>query len=311
MSGYLIASCWPSPWRALHVTGGPIKFEGKQHMIDRKKLSVHLSRPYLTLAAVTTLVFSTAGFVRADLITSLGTGILDAGNGSVIVSGNGITSGCINWYNSGPAPTICPDTGGTGTLTVQGGSTAPFTPGQTGTIQDLSFETTYPLVDFMVVNKLGGVPLQFDLADIRFNGGTAIGNCAAGANDPGATCTPANSPFQLTNGLIDPGTGVVDTVSVSFTVDAYGYKNSSGTDYNDADTYVGTFTTQQAIQDATIASILGTIGGGGALSASWSASFTPETSLGSSSPVPEPPPFILMGAGLMVVGLFRRNARKA
>jgi hypothetical protein len=280
--------------------------------VVRDAWKVHSQRPWLTLAAVTTLVFSTAGFVRADLITSLGTGILDAGNGSVIVSGNGVTSGCINWYNSGPAPTICPDTGGTGTLTVQGQSTTPFTPGQTGTIQDLSFETTYPLVDFMVVNKLGGVPLQFDLANIRFNGGTAIGDCTAGANDPGATCTPANSPFQLTNGLIDPSTGGVDTVSVSFTVDAYGYKNSSGTDYNDADAYVGTFTTQQAIQDATIASLLGTIADGGALSASWSASFTPEAAItGGLSPAPEPPPLFLMGAGFLVVGLFRRNARKA
>jgi hypothetical protein len=111
----------------------------------------------------------------------------------------------------------------------------------------------------------------------------------------------------LTNGLIDPNTGVVDTVSVSFAVDAWGYTINSGTNYNEADMYVGTFTTQQAIQGATIASILNTIADGGSVSASWSATFSPETS----SPVPEPPPFILMGAGFMMVGLYRRKARRS
>jgi hypothetical protein len=264
---------------------------------------VYTSRLCLAIIAVTTLTLSTAG---ASPITALGTGILDAGNGSVVVSGNGVNSGCINWYNSGPAPTTCPDVGGTGSLTVQGGSTAPFITGQTGTIQDLSFETTYPLVDFLVVNKPNGIPLQFDLEDIRFNGGTAIGDCAAGANDPGATCTPADSPFTLTNGLIDPNTHVVDTVSISFTVDAYGYNNNSGTDYNAADLYVGIFSTQDAIQDATISSILSEIAGGNSVSASWSASFTPASEF-----VPEPESFLLLGAGLTAIGLFKRNARKS
>jgi len=257
------------------------------------------------------MILSTAGFAGASPITALGTGILDAGDGSVVVSGNGVTSGCINWYNAGPAPTTCPDVGGSASLTVEGGSTLPFTAGETGTIQDLSFQTVTPLVDFLVVNRPGGaVPLQFDLEDLRFNSGTAIGDCTAGASNPGVTCTPANSPFQLTNGLIDPNTGKVDTVSVSFTVDAWGYRNSSGTNYNAADLYVGTFTTQQAIQGATISSILGEIASGGSVSASWSATFSPETGTGSVTPAPEPPPFILMGAGFMVVGLLRRNAHR-
>ncbi|HEY3824622.1 MAG TPA: hypothetical protein VGL82_08690, partial [Bryobacteraceae bacterium] len=73
-----------------------------------------IPRSWLTLAGVGTLIVSTAGFAAATPITSLGTGILDAGNGSVVVTGNGITSGCINWYNGGTAPTTCPDTGATG-----------------------------------------------------------------------------------------------------------------------------------------------------------------------------------------------------
>jgi hypothetical protein len=277
----------------------------------RHALYIYPSRLWLTIAAITTLTLSTAGFAGADPILNLGTGILDAGDGSVVVSGNGITSGCINWYNGGTAPATCPDTGATGSLTVEGGSTSPFVAGQTGTIQDLSFETVTPLVDFLVVDRPGGAaPLQFDLEDLRFNGGTAIGDCTAGANDPGATCTPANSPFQLTNGLIDPNTGLVDTVSVSFTVDAWGYRDTSGTDYNSATLYVGTFTTQQAMQDATISSILGTIADGGSVSASWSATFAPVNTPAIVGSVPEPPPFVLMGAGFMVVGLLKRKARR-
>jgi hypothetical protein len=272
----------------------------------RKAAHEYTSRLWLTITAITTLTLSAAGFAGASPITALGTGILDAGDGSVVVSGNGVTSGCINWYNGGTAPTTCPDPGGTGSLSVEGGSTTPFIAGQTGTIQDLSFQTVTPLVDFLVVDRGPGMhPLQFDLEDLRFNGGTAIGDCTAGANDPGATCTPADSPFQLTNGLTDPNTGKVDTVSVSFTADAWGYVNSSGTDYNAADLYVGTFTTQQAIQDATISSILNMIATGGSVSASWSATFTPE-----SETVPEPASFLLLGAGLMAIGLFKRNARK-
>jgi hypothetical protein len=282
-----------------------------RHREIQEALKIYTPRPFLTLVGVSIMILSTAGFAGASPITALGTGILDAGDGSVVVSGNGVTSGCINWYNAGPAPTTCPDVGGSASLTVEGGSTLPFTAGETGTIQDLSFQTVTPLVDFLVVNRPGGAAaLQFDLEDLRFNGGTAIGDCTAGANDPGVTCTPANSPFQLTNGLTDPNTGKVDTVSVSFTVDAYGYRDSSGTNYNAADLYVGTFTTQQAIQGATISSILGEIASGGSVSASWSATFSPETGTGSVTPAPEPPPFILMGAGFMVVGLLRRNAHR-
>lgn len=281
------------------------------HKEVQEALKIYTPRPFLTIVGVSVMILSTAGFAGASPITNLGTGILNAGDGSVVVSGNGTTSGCINWYNDGAVPTTCPDVGGEASLTVEGGSTAPFTAGQTGTIQDLSFQTVTPLVDFIVVNRGAAAALQFDLEDLRFNGGTAIGDCTAGANDPGVTCTPANSPFQLTNGLTDPNTGKVDTVSVSFTVDAWGYKDSSGTNYNAADMYVGTFTTQQAIQGSTIASILGTIADGGSVSASWSATFSPETSGGGGATAPEPPPYILMAAGLMTVGLFRRKVSKS
>jgi hypothetical protein len=159
------------------------------------------------------------------------------------------------------------------------------------------------LVGFMVVNNL--TPIDFDLRDIRTNGSTALGFCTGvQATQAGDTCTLANSPFTLTNGLIDPLTGVVDTVSISLTVDAWGYTGSSGTNYNAATPYIGSFTTQQAIQGANIQQIVNTIQTGGSVTASWSATFTPGAS------TPEPASLFLAGLGLLALGCLRRNAQK-
>jgi hypothetical protein len=252
----------------------------------------------LTLTGLTVSVFSTASIAGAAQIT--GTAILDAGNGSVLVTGSGAT-GCINWYNGGPPPTTCPNSG-SGTFSVQGGSTAPFTAGVSGTILDIPGNFSM-LVGFMVINN--PTPIDFDLRDIRTNGSTALGFCTgAQAAAPGDTCTLANSPFTLTNGLIDPLTGLVDTVSISLTVDAWGYTGSSGTNYNAATPYIGSFTTQQAIQGDNILSIVNTIQTGGSVTASWSATFTPGTA------TPEPESLFLAGLGLLALGCLRRNAQK-
>jgi len=263
------------------------------------------------MAALAGLI-SVVGFMAmpaaAGTLTSFGTAILQAGNGSVVVSGNGSTGGCIIWYNGGSPPTTCPTTG-TGNLTVQGGSTAPFTVGDMGTIDNLNFNTTLPLVGFMVINNGTNNPntIDFDLNDIRFNGSTAIGSCSGSSElTPGASCTPANSPFTITNGLGDPANNnMVDSATVTLTVDAFGYTGGSGMNYNSATPYVGTISTQQAIRNATIQSILNSIQGGGSVSASWSATFQP------SSTVPEPAPFLLLASGLMAIGLARKRGRNA
>jgi hypothetical protein len=283
----------------------------KQNMIHtRDTITFYTPKHWFTFLGAGIIMLSTAGFAGASPITAFGSAILEAGNGSVVVSGNGTTGGCIIWYNSGSPPNVCP-TSGTGNLSVEGGSTAPFTAGTMGTIDNLNFNTPLPLVDFMVINNSPNTPgtLQFDLQDIRFNGASPIGGCSGpAALSPGDTCTPANSPFQLTNGLADPTSGLVDTVSVALTVDAWGYTGSSGINYNAADAYIGTFTTQQAIQGATIQSILDTIAGGGSVNASWSATFTPQVA----AVAPEPRSmFLMLGAGLMALGLFKRNARNS
>jgi hypothetical protein len=252
---------------------------------------------------VSVLILSAAGVAQATQLTNSGTAILNAGNGSVVVSGNGVTSGCINWYNSGgPPPCTNPPTAGSGSLTVDASSTSPFTDGETGTIQDLAFNTVYPVVDFI---SIGGVDF-FNLTDIRFNGATAVGDCtvASGDETSGASCTPAFSPFTLTNGIANPTTGQVDTVSIDFTVDAIGYTGSSSTGF---DSYIGIFSTQQAIQGMNIQDILNTIAPptNGSISASWSATFTPVAE------VPEPESYLLLGAGLTAIGLYKRNARKS
>jgi hypothetical protein len=280
-------------------------------MFRKSKRSIGAARSLLALIALSTIVLLTTGLAGATPITNIGTAILQAGNGSVIVSGNGTTGGCIIWFNGVEPADTCP-TSGSGNFTVQGGSTDPYLVGETGTIQNLNFNTPLPLVGFM---QLTGHTTKWDLADIRFNGSTAIGDCtstpdSAGNTDtsPGVSCTPANSPFTLTNGLAD-SSGKVDTVAVTFTVDAYGYYGAgSGTNYDEANRFVGVFSTQDAVAGAdttdNIASILAEIEGGGSVSASWSATFTPVTT------APESATFLLFGVGLMVMGSLKKHTRK-
>jgi len=242
-----------------------------------------------------------SGNLFATSITTLGSAILNIGNGSVFVIGTPAT-GCVDWYNAAP-PSGCQPAGTTGALTVQGGSTAPFTPGAAGTIQDLGLSAAFPITDFITIGT-GSSAFHFDLLDLRTNAGASVGDCSGpGALAPSATCTPTGSPFQLTNGLANPVTGAVDTLTISLNIDANGYIGSAATGSN---LYVGNFTTQGGVF-GNIASVLATIGAGAPVTASWSATLTPTSA---PAPIPEPAPFVLVGTGLMALGFFKRPWRK-
>jgi hypothetical protein len=240
---------------------------------------------------------------RAAFITNAGTAILNAGNGSVVVTGGGMSSGCIDWYNT-TAPS-CPQAAGTtAAFSVNGGSTSPFASGETGAIKDINFNTSFPVVDFITIVTPSGIA-HFDLADLRVNLGPDIGSCtqASGDTHSGVSCTPTNSPFQLLNGIADQN-GVVNTVTISLTIDAYGYLGTSGTNYNAANRYIGVFSTQSSV-NGNIDSILAAIQGGQGVSASWSATLSP------SAAAPEPATYGTLGMSLIGLGyLLRRRNRQ-
>jgi hypothetical protein len=119
--------------------------------------------------------------------------------------------------------------------------------------------------------------------------GTAA-NCTNGSGNP---CTPAGSPFTLTQS----STGV--TVNLAFLGNSYTGSAASGTSPT-----VSLFTTQIIMPCNTTASCLALLGAGGTIDASYSATFTAST-------VPEPSALLLMGAGLIGIGsLARRKLRK-
>jgi archaellum component FlaF (FlaF/FlaG flagellin family) len=262
-----------------------------------------------TIAAITTIVIGLSQTAFGAPITNLGSAMLNMGNGSVLVNGNGVTVGCIDWFNGTVPPTACAPGGTTGTFTVESPSTAPFVAGMMGTIQDINFNSPSPLVNFITIDLGGGTTAHFDLADLRVNTGADIGSCtvATGDTSSGATCTPAGSPFQITNGIAPPG-GAVNTVSVSLSLDAWGYTGTSGTNYNAANRYIGIFTTQGAVNGAfNIESILSTIRAGGSITASWSATLTPVPA----SVVPEPQSYFLIGLGMVSIVLLQRRRNRA
>ena len=239
------------------------------------------------------------------------TGNLNAGNGTVLVSGNGSTSGCIIWSTGDtPPPPACPTTGG-GTFTVEPSSTGPpFTVGDTGTIDNLRFNSLAggPLVDFMIVDGV-----QFDLTNIAYyTTGSNLGECSAtyvnGLNwdSPGASCTPAGSPFELENGLMTDSSGNADTISVTFAMELEAYTGVSGTNYSTATPYIGIFTTQSSAPiTGNIQDVLTIIAEGGGVSAAWSANFSPAPA----DPIPEPETDLLCGGGVILLAMANRRFR--
>ena len=249
-------------------------------------------RTTIKVAALSAVLsIGTAGTAFADLISATLNAV-----GTVDVSGNGQTGGCINWSTA----TTCP-TSGSGSYMVVAPSTAPFTDGNTGAIDNLNFNVSYPVTDFITYGS-GSSAVDFDLIDIRSNtSGATIGDCSS--DSPDVSCTPAGSIFTITDGPADSN-GQVDTVTVAMTVDLEGYTNgTSGTNYSLATPYVGVFTTQAISGDIT--DILDTVATGGNIPASFSVTIGGQSA--AATPEPGSASLLLLGIGLIAVGVRRKT----
>jgi hypothetical protein len=129
----------------------------------------------------------------------------------------------------------------------------------------------------------------FDLQNI-FAGVGTVPNC--GNNSVGSVCTPPGSPFTLTQ------TQAGVTVTLSMSGIAY-----TGTAASGASPTTGLFTAQVTVP-GTITSVLQAVATNTLPLQTYSASFT-------STPVPEPATFGLIGAALLGLGLFKSRRVRA
>jgi PEP-CTERM motif len=230
------------------------------------------------LAAVALFVASTAN--AAPLVGTFDT----AGLGGVHVGPNFIdwgTSGGV--YDSTNGDIIFLN--GTGNFSVLSGTT--------GTIHDLN-NAQQPVNSPFLLNNFLTSAVQptwnFALTFIQPGSGTAAG-CTTTEGD---ICTPAGSPFTITN-LTGGGSSVALTL-LGTVSDGVG----------PATGFVGTFTTQFA--DLNAAEILGIIATQGFVQSSHSASFTVTAG---PNVIPEPASLMLLGSGLLGMSWLRRVRRSS
>ena len=248
--------------------------EGLEHMANRKYLI--------------------AGLVSVGCLTAVSAASASMITGNVDISGtSSVTATSISFYQN-PA-TGCSDATGAlqpcfliNNVPATSGSFIPDA-GKNGAIKNLTSPgatvahfTTFPLSNVffdLVSTPLAGMP----------------GCSTVNQNAPGVTCVPDGSgpntsPFRLTNGPASVAGGNAGSVAVQFSVVVNGYKTNAASGITP---YQGIFTTQ--LSGKTIADVLAALaanGGTGAITHSYSASFSP-------IPAPEPTSLALMGFGLL------------
>jgi hypothetical protein len=254
----------------------------------------------LTLAAlaIALCTFAVSGaFATALPITD--TGILNLSG--VPATAIGITSipSCINFAGGATCA------GATHATSVGSGSNL-FLTGSAGTIKDIG--TTFPIPQFETVSGAGallGQTINFDLTSLHLNAST-IGTCSgANVNNALNSCAPIGSPFTFA----ESASGTQVSLSFSALLNAY-----TGTAATGVTSYIAVFGTQLTGTltgagacsglTANISNILSCQAAGGTITATWSASETPQPA----SSTPEPGSLVLMGSGLVgLAGVLRRR----
>jgi hypothetical protein len=209
-----------------------------------------------TAVAATLLMPGLAG--AAALVLGPSNGILNGGNFSVAVNGNGLTTGCVNFYASA-SPDACNNVPNTFTVNAPVDTTVFGAVGTTGMIQDIPAPPAL-ITDFMTVpGPLGTV--HFDLTSVVVP--TQI------------PCPPATIPGTCAVGDFIFTANTPNSTSVAFTVMARAYTGTSATGFTP---YVITFTSP--FSDRSITDLIVTVAAGGTITNS--VSFT-------ASPVAPPP----------------------
>jgi hypothetical protein len=269
---------------------------------------MNISRTSLTLTIVATLLFVPAAFAVPI-------------SGELDISGSDATVGLLNLlFNCNPGITLAPcpaPAPQTGNFTTTGASAsfAPYTT-QGGYEQSLSQATTplnqtFLLSNFLIFsNTVGNPVLPPDIAlDLRFiflgvnpNTGFVNGGCPTFVPNTAQPCTPAFAGLVTAanpNGLSAFNLQNTQTGSTaSFSVMGTSRRISTG----EVSNFTGVFSAQFT---SPYQSLLATLGSGGTVTNSYSATFT-------STVIPEPETTVLVLGGLLLVvgGCFRRFSRK-
>jgi len=213
-------------------------------------------------------------------------------SGTVNINGSvGVTGSLIDFQLPIGGPNgafIVGDTGNTGSFAGLAGTT--------GSILDLNVAaqpvgSSFLLPGFITFAAMPNI--RFDLTSIA--AGTFPGTQCAAAPAAGQICTPAGSPFNLSN---SSATSSTENFSVS--------GNVVNRETGELSTFTGIFTTQfpnQSFQD-----LLSVLSAGGTVNSTYSASFSATVT---PAGVPEPSTWLLVSVGMVCVFFSSRRSRKA